>query len=168
MTRLSQSNFHRKDVNNTDVIMSAMASEITTFTIVYSTVYSGQIKENIKAPLNWPLWGEFTGDRWIVSVEFPTRKASNAENVSIWWRHHDILTINTLLVRLCVQHGKRAGGFTQWRTSKLKPTYLASISLSSCIITGMKVTQLIYFSRWSKLYIYMASCHHYHKNIVDG
>ena len=23
-----------------------------------------QIKENIKAPRNWPLWGEFTGDRW--------------------------------------------------------------------------------------------------------
>ena len=27
--------------------------------------------------------GEFTGDRWI-----PTQRASNAENVSIWWRHH--------------------------------------------------------------------------------
>ena len=23
------------------------------------------IKENIKAPRYWPLWGEFTGDRWI-------------------------------------------------------------------------------------------------------
>ena len=23
------------------------------------------IKENIKAPRHWPLWGEFTGDRWI-------------------------------------------------------------------------------------------------------
>ena len=23
-----------------------------------------QIKENIKAPRHWPLWGEFTGDRW--------------------------------------------------------------------------------------------------------
>ena len=23
--------------------------------------------------------------------EFPTQKASNAENVSIWWRHHDIV-----------------------------------------------------------------------------
>ena len=32
-----------------------------------------QIKENIEAPRHWPLWGEFT---------------SNAENVSIWWRHH--------------------------------------------------------------------------------
>ena len=35
-----------------DVIMGAMASQITT-------------KENIKAPRHWPLCGEFTGDRWI-------------------------------------------------------------------------------------------------------
>ena len=42
-----------------------------------------KIKENIKAPRHWPLCGEFTGDRWI-----PRKRASNAENVSIWWRHH--------------------------------------------------------------------------------
>ena len=24
-----------------------------------------QIKENIEAPRHWPLWGEFTGHRWI-------------------------------------------------------------------------------------------------------
>ena len=35
-----------------------------------------QIKENIKAPRHWPLCGEFTG-------------ASNAENITIWWRHND-------------------------------------------------------------------------------
>ena len=32
---------------------------------------------NIKAPRHWPLCGEF-----------PAQMASNAENVSIWWRHH--------------------------------------------------------------------------------
>ena len=47
----------------TDVIMSA--SQITSLTIVYSTVYSGAVKENIKAPCHWPLCREFTGDRWI-------------------------------------------------------------------------------------------------------
>ena len=36
-----------------DVIMSAMASQITNPTIVYSSVYSG--KENIKAPRHWPM-----------------------------------------------------------------------------------------------------------------
>ena len=44
-----------------------------------------QIKENIKAPRHWPLRGESTGDRWI-----PSQKASNAKNVSIWWRHLEI------------------------------------------------------------------------------
>ena len=24
-----------------------------------------QVNENIKTPRHWPLWGEFTGDRWI-------------------------------------------------------------------------------------------------------
>ena len=43
-----------------------------------------QIKENISAPRYWPLWGEFTVDRWI-----PAQRASDTENVSIWWRHHD-------------------------------------------------------------------------------
>ena len=44
-----------------------------------------QIKENMKAPRHWPLCGEFTG-------EFSAQMASNAENVSIIWRHH-VLTI---------------------------------------------------------------------------
>ena len=57
-----------------DVIMSAMASQITSLTIVYS----GADQENTKAPRHWPLWGEFTGDR-----EFPAQRASNVENVSI-------------------------------------------------------------------------------------
>ena len=47
----------------TDVILGAMASQITSFTIVYSTVYSGADERNIKAPRHWPLCGEFTGDR---------------------------------------------------------------------------------------------------------
>ena len=41
-----------------------------------------QITENIKAPRHWPLCWEFTG-------EFPAQMASNAENVYIWWRHHE-------------------------------------------------------------------------------
>ena len=39
-----------------------------------------QIKEDIKAPHHWPLCG------WI-----PAQMASNAENDSIWWSHHDLL-----------------------------------------------------------------------------
>ena len=42
-----------------------------------------QIKENTKAPRCWPLCEKFTG-----TGEFPAQMASNAENISIWWRHH--------------------------------------------------------------------------------
>ena len=35
------------------------------------------------APRHWPLCGKLTGDRWISRTN-----ASNAENVSISWRHH--------------------------------------------------------------------------------
>ena len=66
-----------------DVIMGTMASQITSLTIVYSSVYLAQFKENIKTLRHWPLCGEFTGDRWI-----PRKMASYTENISIWWRHH--------------------------------------------------------------------------------
>ena len=50
--------------------MGAMASQITGYTIVYSTASSiqAQIKENIKTPRHWPLYGEFTGHRWIPRI----------------------------------------------------------------------------------------------------
>ena len=71
-----------------DVIMGAMASQITSLTLtsVYSIVYSGADQRNIKAPCHWPLCEEITGDRWT-----PAQMASNTENVSIWWRHHGIM-----------------------------------------------------------------------------
>ena len=46
-------------------------------------------QENIKIPRQWPLCGEFTG-----TGEFPGQRASNAENVSIWWRHHGLIARN--------------------------------------------------------------------------
>ena len=62
--------------------MSAMASQITSVSIVCSAVGLGT--ENIKTR-HWSLCGEFTG-----VGEFLAQKAKNAENVSIWWRHHDM------------------------------------------------------------------------------
>ena len=68
-----------------DVIMGAMASQITSLTIVYSAVYSNadQRKHQSSASLAFVLGNS------PVSGEFPAQKASNAENFSIWWRHHD-------------------------------------------------------------------------------
>ena len=66
-----------------DVIMSMMASQITSLTIVYSTVYSGADK---KKTSKLRVTGLCEGNS-AVSGEFPTQRASNAEKVSIWWRH---------------------------------------------------------------------------------
>ena len=65
------------------MIMALHCRQITSLMVVYSAVIRAQIKENIKAPRHWPLCGEVTG-----TGEFPAQMVSNAENVSIWWRHH--------------------------------------------------------------------------------
>ena len=44
-----------------------------------------QIKENIKAPRNWTLCEGNSPE----TGEFPSQRASDAENASIWWRHRD-------------------------------------------------------------------------------
>ena len=60
--------------------MSAITSQITSPTIVYLTVYSGADQRKHDFPRYWPS---------PVTGEFPAQMVSNAENVSIWWRHHD-------------------------------------------------------------------------------
>ena len=67
----------------TDVIMTTMASPITSLTVVYSTVYWDADQRKHQSSLHWPLCGEFTG-----TGEFPAQRPSYTENVSIWWRHH--------------------------------------------------------------------------------
>ena len=66
-----------------DVIMNAMASQITSLTIVYLTVYSGGDKKKTSKLRVTGLCGGIhrTG-------EFPAQRTINAENASIWWRHH--------------------------------------------------------------------------------
>ena len=63
---------HTMRYHYNDVIMGTMASPITSLTIVYSTFYSGadQRKHQSSASLAF------------------AQMASNAENISIWWRHH--------------------------------------------------------------------------------
>ena len=63
--------------------MNTMASQITCFSIFAQPYVQTQIKENIKSQRHLPLWEESNGDRWI-----PSQRASNAEYVSFWWRHH--------------------------------------------------------------------------------
>ena len=68
-----------------DAIMATMASQITSLTIVYSTVYSDadQRKHQSSASLAF-VWG-IHRDRWI-----PRTKDQLRGKVSIWWRHNDV------------------------------------------------------------------------------
>ena len=72
---VSQMNY----LHYSDVILGVMASQITSLTIVYSTVYSVADKKKIKAPRLWPLCG---------ASPVTAQRASYAEHVSIWWCHH--------------------------------------------------------------------------------
>ena len=63
--------------------MSARASTITDVTMFTQPFVQAQIKENIIAPRHWLCEGNSP-----VTDEFPAQRASNADNISIWWRHH--------------------------------------------------------------------------------
>ena len=67
--------------------MGAIASQITSLTIVYSTVYSDADERKHQSSVSLA----FVRGILPETGEFPAQMASNAENVSIWWRHHDIM-----------------------------------------------------------------------------
>ena len=66
-----------------DVIMTAMAFQIRASRWFAQPCVKAQIKENIKALRQWE---DFAGDQGI-----PAQRASDAENVSIWWCHHHVM-----------------------------------------------------------------------------
>ena len=62
------------------VITGAMASQITSLTIVYSSVYSDADQRKHQS---------FASLVFVRTGEFPAQTASNEKNGSIWWRHRD-------------------------------------------------------------------------------
>ena len=78
--------------------MSAIASQVTSLPILYSTGYSGadQRKYQSSASLAFAWNSPVTG-------EFPAQMASNAKNVSILWRHHvgNVQVISYHTLRTC-------------------------------------------------------------------
>ena len=67
-----------------DVIMGSISSQITSLTIVYSTVHSGKDAEKTSKLRGT---GLCAGN---------SQMASNEENDSIRWRHHEIISIRLL------------------------------------------------------------------------
>ena len=70
------------EMHYNDVVMGAIASQITSLTIVYS-VFRRRSKKTSKLRVTGLCAGNSPG-----TGEFPAQMASNTENVSIWWRHH--------------------------------------------------------------------------------
>ena len=75
---------HHLDPHYSDAIMSVMAFQITDALIVCSTVCSGADLRKYQNSASLAFVREIPRDRWI-----PSQSAGNAENVSIWWRHHE-------------------------------------------------------------------------------
>ena len=73
-----------------DVLMGAIASQITSLTIVLlNRLFRRRSKKTSKFRATGLCVGNSPG-----TGEFPVQMASNAENVSIWWRHHaEVLSI---------------------------------------------------------------------------
>ena len=83
----------RRVLHYSDVKLDAIESHITSLTIVYTTVYSDSDK---KKTLKLCVTGLCVGNS-PVTGEFPAQMASNAENVSIWWRHHVLIVMGMLI-----------------------------------------------------------------------
>ena len=91
---LIHNSFTIEHYNN--VIVGVMASQITGLTSGHSTVYSGVDK---KKKTSKPRVTDLCVGNSPETGEFPAQMASNSENVSLWWSHHE----NTKIARHTVQ-----------------------------------------------------------------
>ena len=73
-------------IHYNDVIMSAMTSQITSLTIVYTTVYW---RHRSKKTSKLRVTGLYAGNSPLTG-EFPAQMANNEENVSIY----DVIMLN--------------------------------------------------------------------------
>ena len=90
-------------IHYSDVIMSMKTSQIAGASIICPTVCSGADQRKTS---KLRVTGLCEGNS-PVTGEFPAQKASNVENGSIWWRHHDC-SLNT---STAILHD----GVTKWK-----------------------------------------------------
>ena len=117
-----------------DVLMSPIASQITGLSIVYSTVYpgAGQRKHQNSASLS------FVRGISLVTGEFPAQRASNAENVSISWRHY------------VVKYRSRKPSYHALRLSNINIPFIGKSPAAMALITWYKQT-LVFHEEGFKL-----------------
>ena len=107
-----------------DVIMTTMVFQITSLMVVYSTIYSDadQRKHQSSASLAF-VWGSHRAG------EFPAQRASYAENVSIWWRHH----VASLPQPVEICHGyTKSDPLDPWMNAQLRWNFAAPTATELC------------------------------------
>ena len=72
--------------------MSIIGTQITSFMIVYSTVYP---RRRSKKTSKLCITGLCEGNSPVTS-EFSAQRTCKAENVSMWWCHHVIFNLNSI------------------------------------------------------------------------
>ena len=74
----------------------------------------------------------------LVTGEFSAQRASNAENVSIWWRHHDV---------------------SSWlATTNVDSSYSSCIVIHPILITYIGINTSLH--AWCRIYVYSAPSHY--------
>ena len=124
-----------------DVIMGAIECQITSVSIVYSTVCSGPDQRQHQS---FRVTGLCEGNS-PVTGEFPAQSASNAENISMWWRHHDKRLYGALML-LSGQAHKYLKGV------KPIPFLITKYSVHSCVVVVVMMGKII---TWVYIYIYI-------------
>ena len=150
-----------------DVIMTTMASQITSLTVVYWTVYSDADQRKHQSSASLAFVWEITE-----TGEFPAQRASYAENVSIWWRHHDmfmqipwVISIYHWMVSCYLQYGIRT---CRWKagTSKANRNIACQDAIIILSIQVIMTGSCLSFPCWTHLRVSWMSikfcyCTHY-------
>ena len=139
-----------------DVIMSALASQITSLASVCSTVYPMRRSKKTSKLL---VTGLCAGNS-PVTGEFPAQGASNAANASIWWRHNVVDPCKQpLLTRMfrafCVLHIQLQGSWCIFDIIQRS----AAPNISNCVNMNTHKTSTHTNTHWdAHMIMYLTIC----------
>ena len=117
-----------RGIHHSDVIMSAMASQITSLTFVHSNVYPDASKKTSELRVTG-LWAGI--QRWPVKSP---HKGQYCGNVSIWWRH---FVIAALAVRFWPELAWY--WWCYWHKNKVNIGYLLCLTFFPCVLLQLQI-----------------------------
>ena len=142
---VSHSNRGHTNVHYSDVIMGSMASQITSLSIVYSTVYSRcRSKKISKLCVTGLCWGNSP-----VTGQLPREMASNVENISIWWRHHVTLEVPRHKVWSSCSFGMMRVWFTPLQIHKYTHLGLFTHQCNDAFVLTGCMNFMVLLSSWT-------------------